>query len=151
MGITFDAKFTFHEHIEDIVTRAKKRLNLLKALRGQSWGASPHILMYSYKSYIRPILEYGSVLFSHAKEHLLKRIQAVETDAIKLAFRLAPWATNTNCYKQVNFEPILPRLKALSQNFINQNQNDDLIKPLIENSKPSLTGHHSPLYKILNF
>ena len=33
LGVTFDQKLTFKAHIEDIITRCKKRLNLLKALR----------------------------------------------------------------------------------------------------------------------
>ena len=46
--------------------------------------------MYTYKSYIRPVLEYGGILFAHADKDLLKMIQAVETKAIKLAYRLPP-------------------------------------------------------------
>ena len=41
LGITFDQGLTFKAHIEEIVTRCKKRLNLIKALKGKSWGAHP--------------------------------------------------------------------------------------------------------------
>ena len=151
LGITFDNKLTFNDHIQDIVTRAQRRLNLLKALRGQSWGASPETILYSYRTFIRPLLEYGSILFAYASDHLLRKIQAIETSAIKLAFRLAPWATNASCYSLVTFPKILDRLKDLSKKFLEQNKNDDLIKPLIENIKPSTTGYHSAVYKILKF
>ena len=117
LGVTFDSSHSFSEHINDIVTRAKKRLNLLKALRGQSWGASPETILYSYRTYIRPLLEYSCILFSHSSDLLLKKIQAVETQAIKIAFRLAPWATNTSCYNLVTFPKILERLKTLSRKF----------------------------------
>ena len=141
----------FHDHINDIVTRAKKRLNLLKALRGQSWGSSPETIFYSYRSYVRPLLEYSCILFAHSSDSMLRKLQAIETSAIKIAFRLAPWATNTSCYNLVTFPRILTRLQTLSKKFINYNTNDDLISPLIEDVKPSMTGHHSPLYKTLNF
>ena len=49
LGITFDEKLTFKAHIENTVSRCKKRLNLLKTLRGKDWGASPATLMYTYK------------------------------------------------------------------------------------------------------
>ena len=53
--------------LQCILKRAKKRLNLLKALRGQSWGASPQTIIYSFRTYtIRPIMEYGAALFAHA-------------------------------------------------------------------------------------
>ena len=151
LGITLDQSLSFSDHIDDIAFRAKSRLNLLKALRGQTWGASPETLLYSYRTYIRPILEYGCILFSHASEKLLKKIQNVEVNAIKIAYQLPPWATNTWCYDMVSFDPILNRLKTLSNKFITANQNDELLKPLIEETKPSMTGLHSPLFKALNF
>ena len=142
---------TFEHHIEDIVTRANKRLNLLKAIRGQKWGASPETLLYTYRTYVRPILEYGCVLYSHERENLLSKIQSVEVKAIKIAHRLPPWATNTWCYDLINFENITNRMKKLSKSFIDKNCDDEFIKTLIEDTKPSMTGHHSPMYKILNF
>ena len=90
LGITFDQSLSFSDHIADIITRAKKRLNLLKALRGQTWDASPDTLLYSYRTYIRPILEYGCILFSHSSDILLRKIQSIETSAIKIAHRLPP-------------------------------------------------------------
>ena len=91
------------------------------------------------------------ILFTHANDDLLRKIQAVETQAIKIAFRLAPWATNKSCYNLVTFENILKRMKKLSNDFLCANKNDDLIKPLIEDSKMSMTGLHPTIYKILNF
>ena len=100
---------------------------------------------------MRPLLEYSCILFSHANDELLKKIQAVETQAIKIAFRLAPWATNTSCYNLVTSPKILTRLKSLSKNFLNMNKNDELIEPLISETKMSMTGQHSAIYKVLNF
>ena len=129
----------------------KKRLNLIKAIRGQSWGAHPSTILYTYKVFIRPLLEYGCILFTHANKNLLKKIEAIEIEAIKIAFRLPPWSMHHWCYSFVNFEPILERMKTLSKNFIKKNKEDSLIKPLIEASKPSMNGLHSPIYKILNW
>ena len=151
LGITFDEKLTFKPHIEDIVSRCKKRLNLLKAIRGTTWGAHPSTILYSYKVFIRPILEYGSILFAHCDKDLLKKIQAVETEAIKIAFRLPPWTTNHWCYSMVHFDKILDRIKELGKQFLDKNTEDPLIKPLIEAAKPSMNGKHSPVFKILNW
>ena len=151
LGITFDENMTLENHIEDIVTRANKRLNLLKAIRGQEWGASPATILYTFRTYVRPLLEYGGILFSHEKENILKKIQSVEVQAIKIAYRLPPWASNSWCYDLVSFEKITDRLKTLSKKFIDKNRDDELIKPLLEDLKPSMTGLHSPIYKIENF
>ena len=130
---------------------SKKRLNLLKALRGESWGAHPSTLLYTYKAYIRPLLEYGCVLFEHADQALLNRIQSIEVEAIKIAYQLPPWTLKQLCYNMVNFDNILERIKHLGKEFIRKNSEDALIKPLICNAKPSMNGKHSPVFKILNW
>ena len=95
LGITLDENLTFEKHIEDIITRSKKRLNLLKAIRGQEWGASPDTILYTYRTYIRPLIEYGSNLYSHENENILKKIRSIEIEAIKIAYRLPPWTSNS--------------------------------------------------------
>ena len=70
------------------MTRAQKRLNLLKAIRGQNWGASPQTILYTYRTYVRPLLEYGCILYSN-DDKILKKLQSIETQAIKIAHRLA--------------------------------------------------------------
>ena len=151
LGVTFDENLTFKDHIEGVKNKCNKRLNLLKALCGKNWGASPETILYTYRSYIRPIIEYSSILFAHADEPLLKTIQAIESKAIKIAHRLPPWTTNTFCYSYVKFEKITDRIKKLGKDFLHKNSDDNLIKPLIENSKPSLSGRHSAVYKVLNW
>ena len=131
--------------------RCQKRLNLLKAIRGKEWGATPETIMFTYKRFVRPVLEYGCVLFAHANPDLLKKIQAIETSAIKIAYRLPPWTSNTWCYKIVNTENILDRLKKQAKTFLLRNQTDHLISPLIQESKMSIIGKHSPVYKALNW
>ena len=134
-----------------MIIKCKKRLNLLKAIRGKDWGASPNTILYTYKVYIRPILEYGCVLFAYAKDELLKKIQAIETEAIKIAFRLPPWTLNFWCYKYVRFENILDRLKSKAKKFLDKNSKDELIQPLIDSAKASMTGQHSAVFKTLQW
>ena len=115
---------------------------------GNGWGASTEIILYTF---IRPLLEYGAVLYAYADEDLLKKIQAIETSAIKIAFDLPPWTLNFWCYQQVTFTPILERLKLLAKSFIRKNKSDFLVKPLIDEARPSINGQHSSVYKIINW
>ena len=69
LGFTFNQNLSHKAHIQDVINRCNKRLNLLKAIKGKSWGASPSTIIYTYKVYIRPILEYGSILFAHSDEN----------------------------------------------------------------------------------
>ena len=128
-----------------------KRLNLLKALTGRKWGANTDTILYTYRTFIRPLIEYSAVLIAHCDKNMFKKIQAIEIKAIKIAFDLPPWSLNTFCYDLVSFSPIGDRLKQLAKQFIEKNRKDFVLKHYIENAKPSLKGHHSPIYKALNW
>ena len=75
----------------------------------------------------------------------------METTAIKIAHRLPPWCTNHFCYEYAKFEKITDRIKRLAKKILNTNSNDNLIEPLIKESKQSAIGKHSPVYKTLNW
>ena len=151
LGITFDQNLSFEDHIKTVHEKCTKRLNLLKSLCGRSWGANPQTILYTYRTFIRPVIEYGSVLFAHADLNLLKKIQAIETTAIKIAYDLPPWTTNYWCYQMIDFKPILERIKTQAKQFIEQNRHDFVLKPFIENLKPSMYGTHSPIYKAMKW
>ena len=63
-GITFDTMHTFTKHINTTVIKARKRLNVLKALAGTTWGHDLETIVMSYKTSIRSILEYGTQVWS---------------------------------------------------------------------------------------
>ena len=88
---------------------------------------------------------------AHASDTLLKKLQAIETHAIKLAYDLPPWTTNYWCYQSIKFTPILERLKLLAKQFIEKKRNDFVLKPFIDENKPAINGQHSPIYKALNW
>ena len=93
----------------------------------------------------------GNVVKGAIFENILKKLQAIEIQAIKIAFRLPPWTINLWCYKYVKFENILERLKKNAKKFLKKNKNDILIEPLIDSAKPSLFGQHSAIYKALKW
>jgi hypothetical protein len=38
LGVTFDPKMTYSEHVRSTASKAKKNINILKALSGADWG-----------------------------------------------------------------------------------------------------------------
>ena len=101
---------------------------MMTAIRGRNWGTSPETLMYTYKCFVRPIMDYSCVVFSHCDDdQIYSKLRSIEVKMIKTAYRLAPWTPNAICYKYINFEDIVTRLKRLSVNFINKNRGQDEI------------------------
>jgi len=49
-GLIFDSKLTWNQHISYMIDKCKKRLNLLRAISGNKWGASKRTLLLVYLS-----------------------------------------------------------------------------------------------------
>ena len=60
LGVTFDTHFTFRNHVTNIQNTTKKRLIILKALAGRTWGQDKSTISLTYNFVIRPIINYAA-------------------------------------------------------------------------------------------
>ena len=67
--------------MKDLMTKVYRRLNLLKLLKGTNWGARPYTILKAYKCFIRPVLEYGSLI----RESQVKEMQIFQNKYLRLA------------------------------------------------------------------
>ncbi|GFR07904.1 fibroblast growth factor receptor 3 [Trichonephila clavata] len=79
---------------EDMISiRSAKALNILKVLANTRWGADRTSLLRLYRALIRSKLDYGSVVYSSAWKSLLKILDPVHHQGLRLclgAFRTSP-------------------------------------------------------------
>ena len=93
LGMTLDSKLLFGDHISDIRNRCLKRLNILRCISGQKWGADRKTLLQLYTSLIRPILEYNGFLFNNISQTRAAALETVQNEALRIitgAFRTSP-------------------------------------------------------------
>jgi ribonuclease HI len=84
LGVIFDKKLTWQPHIDYIVTKCKKRINLLRSTSGTNWGASTKALLTIYRTLIRPIIEYADISYDTAKPTHLKKLDRIQSLALKI-------------------------------------------------------------------
>ena len=60
-GLTFDSKLSWSAHIKYIEDKCKKRINLMRAVSGNAWGASKKTLLTIYRALIRSIIDHGAI------------------------------------------------------------------------------------------
>ena len=60
LGPTLDSKLSFNEHINDKINQANKGVGLLRKLQAI---LARNNLLTIYKSFIRPLLDYASVIY----------------------------------------------------------------------------------------
>ncbi|XP_013884271.1 uncharacterized protein LOC106532689 [Austrofundulus limnaeus] len=88
-----DEKLTWSTHIQKVVDKCKRVLNVMRCLVGREWGAERKALKTIYTGLIRSVLDYGSLAFGSASETLLKKLDIIQYQALRLctgAIRTTP-------------------------------------------------------------
>ena len=85
LGLIFDSRLNWHEHITYLEQKCKKRLHLLRAVAGNSWGANKKVLLTIYRALIRSVLDYGSVAYNSASDNIKKRLDVIQHNALRIA------------------------------------------------------------------
>jgi ribonuclease HI len=84
LGLIFDQRLNWNSHINYIIEKSKPKINLLRSIAGQSWGAGKMALLKIYKSLIKSRMEYGSELFYTASKTNLKKLESIQYQSLKV-------------------------------------------------------------------
>jgi hypothetical protein len=118
LGVTFDKRLSFLTHCSEKAKKATMRVNLLKRLSGQTWGANQRTLLCFYKQYVRPVLDTGSVNTADAMKGPLALLQRVQNSALRTVLR-APYRTRiSKLHKLARIDPVPQRLKTLQSHAV---------------------------------
>ena len=93
LGVIFDKKLTFKQHIRYLKDRCFKALNLLRVIAHKDWGADCATLLKLYRSHVRSKLDYGCVVYGSARKTVLETLDRVQNAALRTclgAFRTSP-------------------------------------------------------------
>lgn len=93
LGITFDEKMNWTPHINELYRSCSKKLKLLKMLSHREWGAGRRSLLNVYKALILSKIDYGSIVYSSARQGVLKKLDPIHNTAIRIctgAYRSSP-------------------------------------------------------------
>jgi len=84
LGLTFDQRLTWDQHITTVVNKCKQKVNLLRCLTGHSWGAGKKSLLKIYRTLIRPKLEYGIEVFHTASNSAIRKLNTVQNTCLRI-------------------------------------------------------------------
>ena len=142
LGITLDPGLRLHHYAEEIAVRAKRRINILRKIKGSNWGASSKLIFITYKVLIRPIIDYVPLATLTMANTNKMKIERLQRSAIRTAIR---WPIHTNAqtiYKNIKsfkIDPTLDRAFTLTNNYIKKAFiNNPLIKDTINNYKKAI-------------
>ena len=105
LGVVFDTMHTFSHHVKSTVSKAKTKLNIIKALAGTSWGQDQETMVLTYKSVCRSVLEYASPVWSpHISPSNTAKLQSIQNHALRAA---------TGCHRMASVDHIHQETKVL--------------------------------------
>lgn len=84
LGIWLDNSLKWSKHINEIVEKVLKFVNLLKILASSSWGLHHNHLRRIYIAIIRSRLDYGSFLFNNCSKALRYKLEKVQNHALRI-------------------------------------------------------------------
>ena len=93
LGLTFDHKLYWKEHITKLKAASSKKLNIIKTISHFKWGADRKTLLILHNSLIQSKLDYGSTIYSLTNHNTLKTLNTVQNAGIRMAtgaFRSSP-------------------------------------------------------------
>lgn len=93
LGVWMDHKLTYGEHIQKVITKCKKAVNIMRCLIGSNWGASMRSLKHIYTALIRSASDYACITYGSAAKSHLQKLDVIQAQALRLccgAFKTSP-------------------------------------------------------------
>ena len=106
LGVILDKGFTFKSHIDSLITKTRKNLNLIRLLKREEGVDNIQNLRQLILSLVRSRLRYGEEIFCSASPSLLKRLQECETSIIKQILNLPKHADPLLVYREIGLTPL---------------------------------------------
>lgn len=104
LGVMLTEHMEWGVNINNMVRKAEKGLNLMRALCGTWWGADPVTLSMVYRGMVRSHLDYGSFLLAPCSRKNLHRLDVVQHRALRII---------TGCMRSTSINAILAEVGEL--------------------------------------
>ena len=85
LGVILDQHLRYDVHLDNLITKCKRRINLMRALAGTTYGSAKKPLLTVYKALIRSLIDYGSIVYDKSDPAYLESLQRIQNQALRLA------------------------------------------------------------------
>jgi hypothetical protein len=118
LGVTLDPGLRLHKFADELTSRAKRRLAIIRSIKGRNWGASKKLILTSYKVLIRSILEYVPFVHLVTADTNREKMERIQRAAVRVATHWPPGVTTKEMYQKVNLEMLKDRAFKLTDKYI---------------------------------
>lgn len=121
LGVTLDTKLNWSTQIEQVISKTKKGIGVMKCLCRTWWGAQPQNLLNLYRAIGRTHLDYGAMIYGGCSKAIINKMNAVHYQGIRTAMGYMR-STPINIILAESGEiPLTKRREMLSSKYILNN------------------------------
>ena len=85
LGVIFSSSLSSSPHMTDVIARVARRISILKALAGTSWGFHRETMLITYKTLILSIINYACpIWYPNASSSAIQRLQRLQNTALRI-------------------------------------------------------------------
>ena len=106
LGITFSNDLRWNAHLNHICSKAYKRINVLRKLK---FTLDRNTLETIYTTFIRPLLEYGDVLFDNCTRQEKDDLEKIQHEAARIVTGATCLVSITKLMDEVGWESLETR------------------------------------------
>ena len=152
LGLFLDQTFSFDEHIQCIIIKTHKIIGMIRKLQPIIPRA---VLLTIYKSFLRPDLDYGDVIYDRAfNESFQTMLESVQYDAALAVTGAIRGSSREKLYQELGLEPLKSRrwYRKLCLFFkLKKNEHPSYlfdIIPKVLSTRPTRNHNNIPLFNV---
>lgn len=130
LGFQFARRGGFRHQVDYLRGKALKRINILKALASRTYGARSFHLLTLANASIRGLADYGAPILGMASDSLFKRLEVINTSALRVALGLPRWSPNIVVRMHARSLPLKERVRVLALRYWTKHISLDSWSPL---------------------
>ena len=106
LGLIFNNTCHWGQHIDYIVDKACKKLNILRSLK---FDLDRLTLQIMYFSFIRPVLEYGDIIFDNCPSYYSEKLEKINTEAARIVTGATKLVSINTLYNECGWDTLEKR------------------------------------------
>lgn len=118
LGVYFDRRMTWKQHIEKLKADCQQKMNILKAVANQHWGAQKEILLSLYRTLIRSKIDYGAIVYGTATPSTLKKIDVIHNTCLRMAIGAHRTSPIKSILSEAGEQPLSYRRQKLNLMYV---------------------------------
>ncbi|XP_049832898.1 uncharacterized protein LOC126273389 [Schistocerca gregaria] len=119
LGVYLDRHLNWKTHLNHLLNKTRLRQNLIRQVQGRFHGCSDETALHTYKTFIRPILEYAAAPLGGIQAHVAEKLYKTERRLIRSITRLPPTTPSNEVYTSYGIEPLQTRMTKLRARYGN--------------------------------